>query len=122
MKRLALFPLLAFVPLVVLPACMDNSNPGPLTAPPPTGSLEITTRTTGENIDSDGYRCVLDFSSNDSMGVNETATLTGLSVGDHSVVLMDIADNCQLSGSNPRWITVAAYETAQTTFSITCSG
>ena len=122
MKRLALFSLLAFAPLVVLPACMDDSNPGPLTAPPPTGALEITTSTTGQNIDSDGYACVLDFGSNDAMGVNEVVTLTGLSVGDHSVALMGIADNCQLNGFNPRWVTVAAYQTAQTTFSITCTG
>jgi hypothetical protein len=120
MRRLALIPLLAFAPLVVLPACMEDSTTGPRRAPPLTGSLAITTVTTGVNIDSDGYTCLLDFNSNDPMGVNQTATLNGLSVGDHSVALMGIADNCRLSGFNPRWVSVKAGETVQTTFSITC--
>jgi hypothetical protein len=119
MRRLALIPLLAFAPLFVLPACMEESSTG-LRAPPPTGALEISTSTTGVNIDSDGYTCVMDFNSRDPMGVNQTVTLTGLSVGDHSVALMDIAHNCQLSGSNPRWVNVAADNVAQITFSIIC--
>ncbi len=119
MRRLALIPLLAFAPLLVLPACMEDASVG-LLAPPPTGSLEITTVTTGVNLDSDGYLCSLDFNSRDPMGVNDTGILTGLSVGNHSVLLMDIADNCQVSGSNPRWVSVVADQTAQMTFSITC--
>jgi hypothetical protein len=120
MKRVALMPILvSLLVLTVLPGCMEESSTG-LRAPPPTGSLEITTRTTGENIDSNGYTCLLDFNSSDPMGVNQTAILSGLSVGDHSVALAGIADNCRLSGSNPRWVSVAADQTAQITFSITC--
>ena len=121
MRRLALIPLLAFAPLVVLPACMDDSNPGPLTAPPATGSLEIVTVTTGDNIDSDGYVCGMDFQVFDPMGVNETAILTGLPVGDHTVLLADIADNCEVSGFNPRRVSVVADQTVRTTFEIACS-
>jgi hypothetical protein len=119
MRRIALVPLLAFAPLVVLTACMEVSTTG-VRAPPPTGALEITTSTVGVNIDKDGYTCVMDFSSADPMRVNETAILTGLSVGDHSVVLAGVAENCRLSGSNPRLVNIVADRTAQITFSITC--
>ena len=124
MRRLALFPLLAFASLVALPACSGDLPTSPLASPPPPpseGSLQIITRTTGADIDSDGYTCALNYGSFDAMGVNESATLTGLSVGSHIVWLSGIADNCQLSGNNPRWVTVTAGETVQTTFSIACT-
>ena len=127
MIRLSLLPLLVLAPLLVLPACSGDLPTSPSASPtppppPPAGSLQITTRTTGADIDSDGYTCMLDGSSFEAMGVNETGTVTGLSVGSHMVLLSGIAANCELNGPNPRWVTVTAGETVQTTFSIACTG
>lgn len=107
----------------VLPACSGDSGtgPGPSTQPPAAGSLTITTLTTGVDLDSDGYFCRLDGGAEGLMGINETVTLTGISVGAHSVELLDVAQNCQISGTNPRSVDVTAGATASITFDVACT-
>jgi hypothetical protein len=48
-------------------------------------------------------------------------TLSELASGVHEVTLSDIAENCLLSGDNPRSVTVESDATAQATFQVTCS-
>jgi len=55
------------------------------------------------------------------MGVNETVTLTLISVGTHSVELSGVAQNCQVSGPNPQSVNVTAGATASVTFNVACS-
>ena len=125
MRKLALIPVLAFASLVVLVGCSDdngeNGNGEILDPPPPAGSLELTIITTGEDLDADGYTASLDCGCFENVEVNEIATMTRVEVGSHMVLLTGIADNCDLSGPNPRWFTVTAGETVQTTFSIACT-
>ncbi len=125
MRKLALIPVLAFASLVVLSACSDDSNPFETwdegVHSSPTGSLEVTTITTGEDIDSDGYTASLDCGCFETVGVNEIATMNDVSEGSHMVLLTSIAANCELDGPNPRWVEVTAGETVQMTFSIACT-
>jgi len=55
------------------------------------------------------------------MGANASRTVTDLSAGAHSVELGGVADNCTLSGDNPRTVTVTAGQPTAVAFSVSCT-
>ncbi len=85
-----------------------------------TGSLTVTTSTTGANLDPDGYTLTLDGSSSQPIATNGSVTVT-VPAGDHPVALSGVAANCTVSGANSRTVTVPADGTGTTTFAVTCS-
>jgi len=85
-----------------------------------TGSLTVSTSTTGSNLDPDGYTVTLDGTSSQTIAINDAVTVTG-PAGDHPVALSGVAANCTVSGVNPRTVTVPAGGTGSTTFAVTCS-
>ena len=85
-----------------------------------TGSLTVTTSTTGSNLDPDGYTITIDGSFSQPIGTNTSVTFTGPS-GDHTLALSGVASNCTVSGANPRTVTVPSGGTATTTFSVSCA-
>jgi len=86
------------------------------------GSIAVTTTTTGENADANGYTISIDGGTGQTIGANSTLPITGVSAGDHSVMLGDIASNCSLGSlSNPVSVTVTPGETNVVTFAITCT-
>jgi hypothetical protein len=87
----------------------------------PSGSLQVSTATTGSDLDPDGYAVTIDGSGNQPIGVNDQITIPGLSAQDHTVRLNGVASNCTVSGANPRTVNVPAGGSAQTTFSVTCT-
>ena len=91
------------------------------TALPTTGALSVTTTTTGQNPDPDGYSLSLDGGAGQPLAVNGTLTVADLPVGARTVALGDVAANCS-AGTNPRSVTVTAGGTAQLTFQVTCTG
>src|SRR6266550_919030 len=90
---------------------------------PPTGSLRVTTSTSGESLDGDGYTVTVDGSDNRAIGINDGngVTFSGLSVSSHSVELTGVAANCTVTAPNPRDVAVTAGGTATTAFSVTCT-
>jgi hypothetical protein len=88
---------------------------------PTTGSLGVTTVTTGELQDADGYSVALDGGSGQVIGLNATLTMANLSSGTHEVQLSGVAANCNLQGANPRSVAVSAGSTAEVTFAISCT-
>jgi WD40-like Beta Propeller Repeat len=84
-----------------------------------TGSIEVSTATTGESLDPDGYLATLDGAPGRPVGSNDTITFTGVTAGDHRVTLTGVAPNCAVGGENPRTVTVGA-DAAGTRFEITC--
>src|SRR5207248_9648529 len=90
------------------------------TVPPPTGSLTVTTSTTGGTLDPDGYTFTVDGGSGRAIGINTSVTVDGLSPGSHTVVLSGIAANCSVSGGTSRTVTVTAGQTATASFSVDC--
>src|SRR6266516_3295072 len=84
------------------------------------GSLRVTTATTGADLDPDGYSVTVDGGSYHFVGANDVLTLSGLTVGDHSVMLQLLAPNCAVTGSNPRTVAVTLGDTADAPFAITC--
>jgi hypothetical protein len=96
-------------------ACSSDS----LTTPGTT-TLEITTSTTGTELDADGYTVQVDAGAAQTIGASASIERTDLSAGDHTVQLAGMAANCSLAGANPRTVTVAAGQTATVSFAVTC--
>ena len=84
------------------------------------GSLRVTTSTTGSNLDPDGYTLTIDGTISQPIATNGSVTYPG-PAGNHPVALSGVAANCTVGGANPRTVTVPAGGTGTTTFSVTCS-
>ena len=89
-----------------------------------TGSIQVTTATSGIDLDPNGYGIQVDGGSTRSVFIDGTTTIEGLSAGDHSVTLGSAEANCTVAGANPRTIPVTTggltRDTARTTFQVTC--
>jgi len=88
---------------------------------PSLGDLDVTTVTTGENIDDGGYTITIDGVAGPAIGPNATVTEAGLPAGPYLIGLDDIAVNCQ-TANNPRTVNVVGGQTATTQFDVTCVG
>jgi hypothetical protein len=90
-------------------------------APPPgSGSVQITTATTGTSVDADGYTVSLDGGTPQSIVTNGTLTIGSVPPGSHSVQLSGEAANCTVSGNNPRAVTIGSGQVATVQFAIAC--
>lgn len=87
---------------------------------PTTGSLIVTTETTGEELDEDGYMVYMNSGSGLSASVNDTVTFEDLDEGTFQLTLSDIADNCEVDNGNPKTVTIVAGDRATENFSVTC--
>ena len=88
---------------------------------PSDGALEVTTSTTGEDLDANGYTLTVGGGTAEAIGANAVVTKSDLAPGDYQIELGDVAANCTVADDNPRTIAVASGATAQTTFSVTCT-
>jgi hypothetical protein len=86
------------------------------------GSIRVTTVTTGEDVDPDGYTVQLVGYAPYEFYVPASGfyTYPGVQPGGYSVELRGVASNCTVSGSNPRPVTVTIGATADATFAVTC--
>src|SRR2546426_674744 len=89
-----------------------------------TAVIQVTTATSGIDLDPNGYAVQIDGASLRQLLAAGTVTIDGLAGGDHSVVLSGAAANCTVGGDNPRTLHVitggAARDTARTLFQVTC--
>ena len=90
-----------------------------------TGSIRVTTATTGTELDPDGYVVVVDqddYYPREGEPIDRDGTLTFARVpgGEHSVSLEDVARNCLVVGSNPRAVAVAPGVETSVTFVVQC--
>jgi hypothetical protein len=99
--------------------CSDGSGPPP---GPSTGTVEVTTVTTGADTDADGYMVFLDGAEVWAIESRGTATLADLNAEPHVIGLTGIAANCAVEGSNPRSVAVGPGDTATAAFTVTCVG
>ena len=88
---------------------------------PTTGSMRVTTATTGADLDPDGYTVTVDAGPDWPVPVNGATIVANLPAGDHTVALGGVASNCVVVGTNPRTASVAAGATAEVTFAVTCT-
>src|SRR5437868_7933744 len=93
------------------------------TARPTTGSLSVTTATSGASgdVDPDGYSVTLDGTTSRAIGDNATTTFSGLTPGSHTVVLSGAAANCTVSGGTSRTVSVTAGSTVSTSYAVSCA-
>jgi hypothetical protein len=91
-----------------------------ITCAPTVGSIQVTTTSTGNPPDSNGYRLLVDGVDNQPMAAQATVTLSPVSPGTHALGLGDLAGTCAVTGENPRSVTVVAGDTATVTFEVAC--
>jgi hypothetical protein len=102
----------------LLGACGDGSP----VAPAGTAEIAVSNQTSGDMIDTDGYRVRLDGDSGHGLPVGGSIVLPGLDPGDHRLELTGLAPGCAVSGLNPRIVPTQAAATAQSLFLVTCTG
>ncbi len=91
-------------------------------APPlEAGALQVTTTTTGQDLDPDGYGLTIDSSLRQGIGTNATVTISGLAVGGHALQVSGVASNCQVQGGPTQTVMVAADTTTEVSLAITCT-
>ncbi|MBA3497280.1 MAG: hypothetical protein H0T86_09255, partial [Gemmatimonadales bacterium] len=86
-----------------------------------TGTLRVTTATTGISADPDGYTVAVDGGTPSPVGASAAITIEGLEPRAHDVRLGGVAANCQVQSDNPRSVTVKAGETVTTDFAVVCA-
>ncbi|HXI65375.1 MAG TPA: hypothetical protein VNH14_12800 [Gemmatimonadales bacterium] len=86
-----------------------------------TGNLTVSTSTTGSNLDPDGYTATVDGGASQAIGTNGSVTFSGLSAGNHTVVLSGVAGNCTVSGGTSRTVSVPGGGAATASFAISCA-
>lgn len=123
MSRSAHRVLLATVGALCITGCGNGRT---CCAPPPGGFLQVTTVTTGTDIDPDGYTVLTrpQITGRDSLTrpIGSNAIITWeLEPAVQAVELKDVQSNCSPSGDNPRFITIVEDDTVATTFNVACS-
>lgn len=86
-----------------------------------TGTVSVTTVTTGDNLDADGFEVAVAEGTPQAIGANATLEVADIAAGDVPVELTGIAANCTVAEDNPATVTVTAGATATTTFTVTCA-
>ena len=92
--------------------------------PPTTGSLTVTTSTSGSDLDPDGYTVTVEGAGSQPIPTNSGGsgvTFSGLAAGSHSVALSGVASNCSVSGGTSHTVTVIAGQTISHAFTVTCT-
>src|SRR3954467_13238148 len=85
-----------------------------------TGSLSITSATSGPSPDADGYTILIDGAERQTLAPNATVSISGLTAGDHLVGLNGLAANCQIQGDNARTVTIVGGENTSVGYTIGC--
>ena len=88
---------------------------------PNSGTLQITTATSGPNPDTDGYTVSVDGGATQPIVSNGALPISGIAAAAHTVTLTGVAPNCSVAGDNTITVTVTTGQTATAAFSITCT-
>jgi hypothetical protein len=91
------------------------------TPPPQTGSINVTTSTTGDDPDADGYTVTVDGAANQHVDASGSTTFDNVPLGDHAVELSGLASDCTVNGDNPVQVSVTGDSPGDASFSITCT-
>jgi hypothetical protein len=100
----------------VLGSCGDDE----LTAPTE-GTIEVTTNTSGSDVDEDGYTVSVDGGTPQAIGIDDTVIFPEVEPGDRPVVLGGVAQNCIVGvGLNQRIVAVPVADTVRVVFTVSC--
>ncbi len=89
---------------------------------PTTGTLTVTTVTTGpaSALDADGYLLSVNGGPDQPIGTSATVSLANLPAAEHTVELRGLAANCSITGDNPLGAAVSPGGVARVSFAVTC--
>jgi Tol biopolymer transport system component len=107
---------LLFMLCLLMSACGDGGSD---IVSPTTGTLEISTATTGET-SSGGYTVSIDGGASEPIGLNATLRRSEVTEGAHAVQLAGLAAGCSVAGDNPRTVMVTPGATTTVAFAINC--
>jgi hypothetical protein len=108
-------PIILGAGLLILVACGGDDL-----VRPTVGTLQVTTNTTGSDLDPDGYILTLDDRPEEAIDIHGELAISNLAPGDHFVTLTGVVQNCALGGAGGRTVTVIAGDTVNVTFRISC--
>jgi hypothetical protein len=91
------------------------------TLPPVTGTLTVTTVTSGPGADPDGYAFAIGDGAPQPIGASATVSVANVAAGATTVELAGVAANCAVGGPNSRPVTVPADGTVEVGFAVTCA-
>lgn len=94
------------------------SSEGPTEPEATDGDIQVTTATTGDDIDP-GYM-VMVGSASQAITSSGSVTFADLTAGTYSVTLTEVADNCTVTSANPQSAIVVGGETTAVTFDVEC--
>lgn len=104
--------------LILSLACGEGDNPG---EPAPAGAIHVTTITSGDAQDPDGYALLLDGTEVGPVGLNADTTLGAVAPGSRTLALVRVTPNCTIEGKSFRNLIVQAGGTAEARFVVTCA-
>ena len=84
-----------------------------------TGTLRVSTATTGSDPDPTGYLVSVDGNPGQPLGLNSTVSIAGLPAGAHTVSLLEVTPNCSVP-ENPRTVSVPSGGQVDLAFAISC--
>src|SRR2546429_4553259 len=85
-----------------------------------TGSVTVTTSTSGGTPDSNGYTVTVTGGGSKAIGTNDSVTFQNLVTGSHTVTLSGIQSNCSVSGGASRPVTVNTGPPVSVAFTVDC--
>ena len=115
MRSIQFTTLLVFLVGAVAASC---SSDGPTA--PTTGGVQVSVNVSGPDVDANGFSVVIDGSNSRTVAAGGQTTFSGLSIGQHTLQILDVADNCQPTGGDSRTVTVTAGQDASTIFTVSC--
>ena len=85
------------------------------------GSIEVTTSTTGVDLDPTGYTVTTSGGPGTNVPTNGTVTINNVRAGDYLITLGGASMNCDVAGLNPRTVSVPSGGTVAVTFDVSCA-
>ena len=84
------------------------------------GQIQVAVNTSGIDLDTDGFSVTVDGGTARFVPPGGSVVLDSLAVGSHSVRLSGLADNCAVTGANPRSVVVGSDGRASVSFQVVC--
>lgn len=106
--------------LLLLVACTSGTESGGTSSNQTMGAIAVTTVTTGKSPDPDGYSVSVDGGIAVPIDISATVVMSFVPLGQHEVVLGDVASNCAVDGTSTRTSSVIGADTVQLAFGVSC--
>ncbi len=84
-----------------------------------TGDLRVVVSTSGATVDPDGYVVALD-SLRQAVSVNGSVAFIKVTLGNHTTMLLDVAEGCVIREGNPKMVMIAQGGIAEVRFKVVC--